>query len=137
MGYWPFAWWLTCFAPWDHVRSSCRNIRTSLRAHGSTTLAPFISSTPLQVSCVAYPHSLMACLRPAVHTPYHACMAQSRPYSYENIVECDSHEPFWLVHITTHPIATVVENILSEPWPAAEEQGLEVPAMMKHGGCEM
>ncbi|KAH9964344.1 hypothetical protein BGW80DRAFT_1255148 [Lactifluus volemus] len=34
-------------APWDYVRSFCRNFRTSLRAHGSTALVSFISSTPL------------------------------------------------------------------------------------------
>ncbi|KAI0303568.1 alpha/beta-hydrolase [Multifurca ochricompacta] len=45
-----------------------------------------------------------------------------------NIIEYDTVTNLsWSVRLTNHPIATVIEHILSKPWPAAEEKGLEVP----------
>lgn len=33
----------------------------------------------------------------------------------------------WSVDLRTHPIANMIDTILAEPWPLAEEQGREVP----------
>ena len=53
-----------------------------------------------------------------------------------NIIEYDTVTNLsWSVRLTTHPIATVIEHILSKPWPAAEEQGLEVPAIKRQDDC--
>jgi lipase ATG15 len=53
-----------------------------------------------------------------------------------NVIEYDTVTNLsWPVRITTHPIATVIEYILSKPWPAAEEQGLEVPTMKTQDDC--
>jgi putative lipase involved disintegration of autophagic bodies len=53
-----------------------------------------------------------------------------------NIIEYDTITNLsWSARLTTHPIATVIDNILSKPWPAAEEQGLEVPAFQRQDDC--
>ena len=53
-----------------------------------------------------------------------------------NIIEYDTVTNLsWSVRLTTHPIATVIENILSKPWPMAEELGLEVPPMKRQDDC--
>ena len=53
-----------------------------------------------------------------------------------NIIEYDTITNLsWASRLTTHPIATVIESILSKPWPAAEEQGLEVPAFKRQDDC--
>ena len=33
----------------------------------------------------------------------------------------------WSVDLRTHPIANMIEKILADPWPPAEELGREVP----------
>jgi hypothetical protein len=53
-----------------------------------------------------------------------------------NIIEYDTVTNLsWSVRLTTHPIATVIEEVLSKPWTAAEEQGLEVPAFKRQDDC--
>ena len=53
-----------------------------------------------------------------------------------NIIEYDTITNLsWPARLTTHTIATVIDNILSKPWPAAEEQGLEVPAFKRQDDC--
>ena len=53
-----------------------------------------------------------------------------------NIIEYDTVTNLsWSVRLTTHPIATVIDHVLSKPWPAAEEQGLEVPPMKRQDDC--
>jgi lipase ATG15 len=53
-----------------------------------------------------------------------------------NIIEYDTVGNLsWSVRLTTHPIAKVIEHILSKPWAAAEEQGLEVPAIKRQDDC--
>lgn len=53
-----------------------------------------------------------------------------------NIIEYDTVTNLsWAVRLTNHAIATVVDHVLSKPWPAAEEQGLEVPPMKRQDDC--
>jgi putative lipase involved disintegration of autophagic bodies len=53
-----------------------------------------------------------------------------------NIIEYDTITNLsWSARLTTHGIATVIDSILSKPWPAAEEQGLEVPAFKRQDDC--
>ena len=53
-----------------------------------------------------------------------------------NIIEYDTVTNLsWSVRLTNHPIATVIENILSKPWPMAEELGLEVPPIKRQDDC--
>lgn len=53
-----------------------------------------------------------------------------------NIIEYDTVTNLsWSVRLTTHPIATVIEHILSKPWLAAEAQGLDVPAFKRQDDC--
>ncbi|KAH9168814.1 alpha/beta-hydrolase [Lactarius sanguifluus] len=53
-----------------------------------------------------------------------------------NIIEYDTVTNLsWSVRLTNHPIATVIDNILSKPWAAAEEQGLEVPPIKRQDDC--
>lgn len=53
-----------------------------------------------------------------------------------NIIEYDTITNLsWSARLTTHAIATVIDNILSKPWTAAEEQGLEVPALTRQDDC--
>ena len=39
----------------------------------------------------------------------------------------------WGVDLRTHPIANMIEKILADPWPAAEELGREVPEAVPQG----
>ena len=41
----------------------------------------------------------------------------------------------WGVDIRTHTIGTVIEKLLSDPWPPSEEQGREVPEPMTEDDC--
>jgi hypothetical protein len=53
-----------------------------------------------------------------------------------NIIEYDTVTNLsWSVRLTNHPIVTVIDHILSKPWPAAEDQGLEVPASKRQDDC--
>jgi hypothetical protein len=53
-----------------------------------------------------------------------------------NIIEYDTVTNLsWSVRLTNHQITTVIDRILSKPWPPAEEQGLEVPAMKRQDDC--
>jgi lipase ATG15 len=53
-----------------------------------------------------------------------------------NVIEYDTVTNLsWSVRLTTHPIATVIENILSKPWAMAEELGLEVPPIKRQDDC--
>jgi len=53
-----------------------------------------------------------------------------------NIIEYDTVTNLsWAVRLTNHPIATVIDHVLSKPWPPAEEQGLEVPPMKRQDDC--
>jgi len=53
-----------------------------------------------------------------------------------NIIEYDTVSDLsWPVRLTNHQIATVIDHILSKPWPPAEEQGLEVPPLKRQDDC--
>ncbi|KAN0123698.1 alpha/beta-hydrolase [Lactarius tabidus] len=53
-----------------------------------------------------------------------------------NVIEYDTVTNLsWSVRLTTHPIVTVIENILSKPWAMAEELGLEVPPIKRQDDC--
>jgi len=53
-----------------------------------------------------------------------------------NIIEYDTVTNLsWPVRLANHPIVTVIDHILSKPWPAAEELGLEVPALKRQDDC--
>ena len=53
-----------------------------------------------------------------------------------NVIEYDTVTNLsWSVRLTNHPIITVIENILSNPWAAAEELGLEVPPIKRQDDC--
>src|SRR5712671_993340 len=53
-----------------------------------------------------------------------------------NIIEYDTvTELSWAVRLTNHPIATVIDNVLSKAWPAAEKQGREVPEFKRQDDC--
>jgi hypothetical protein len=39
----------------------------------------------------------------------------------------------WGVDLRTHPIANMIEKILADPWPPAEELGREVPEAVPQG----
>ncbi len=55
---------------------------------------------------------------------------------FGNIIEYDTITNLsWSSRLTTHPITTVIESILSKPWLDAEEQGLEVPAFKRQDDC--
>lgn len=42
----------------------------------------------------------------------------------------------WSVDLRTHPIASMIDTILADPWPPAEELGREVPeAVPQDDGC--
>ncbi|KAI0315270.1 alpha/beta-hydrolase [Amylostereum chailletii] len=41
----------------------------------------------------------------------------------------------WSVGVTSHVISTVIENVLSKPWPPAEEVGREVPVPASQDDC--
>lgn len=53
-----------------------------------------------------------------------------------NIIEYDTVTNLsWSVRLTNHQIATVIDHVLSKPWPAAAELGLEVPALKRQDDC--
>jgi lipase ATG15 len=55
---------------------------------------------------------------------------------FGNVIEYDTITNLsWSSRLTTHPIVTVIESILSKPWLDAEEQGLEVPAFKRQDDC--
>ena len=41
----------------------------------------------------------------------------------------------WSVDLRTHPIATMIETVLADPWPPAEELGREVPEAVSQDDC--
>ena len=41
----------------------------------------------------------------------------------------------WSVDARTHAIAQMVDRVLSEPWAAANELGLEVPPLKRQDDC--
>ncbi len=41
----------------------------------------------------------------------------------------------WSVDVRTHAIAQMVDKVLSEPWAAANELGLEVPPLKRQDDC--
>lgn len=41
----------------------------------------------------------------------------------------------WAVDIRMHGIVSVIENILSKPWQASSEVGLEVPSAKREDEC--
>lgn len=41
----------------------------------------------------------------------------------------------WSVDVRTHAIAQMVDKVLSEPWAAANELGLEVPPFKRQDDC--
>jgi hypothetical protein len=41
----------------------------------------------------------------------------------------------WSVDVRTHAIAKMVDMVLSEPWPAANDLGLEVPPLKRQDDC--
>jgi hypothetical protein len=41
----------------------------------------------------------------------------------------------WSVDVRTHAIAQIVDKVLSEPWAAADELGLEVPPLKRQDDC--
>lgn len=41
----------------------------------------------------------------------------------------------WSVDVRTHAIAHMVDKVLSEPWAAANELGLEVPPLKRQDDC--
>ena len=55
---------------------------------------------------------------------------------YGNIIEYDTVTNLsWSVDVRTHAIAQIVDKVLSEPWPAANELGLEVPPSKRQDDC--
>lgn len=53
-----------------------------------------------------------------------------------NIIEYDTVTNLsWAVDVRTHAIAQIVDKILSQPWAAAEELGLEVPPIKRQDDC--
>ena len=53
-----------------------------------------------------------------------------------DIIEYDTvSNKSWNVDLRTHAIAQVVDKLLSEPWPPAEECGREVPALKRQDDC--
>ena len=41
----------------------------------------------------------------------------------------------WSVDLRTHPVANMIETILADPWPPAEELGREVPEAVPQDDC--
>jgi len=39
----------------------------------------------------------------------------------------------WSVNLRSHPISNMIEKILADPWPPAEELGREVPEAVPQG----
>jgi lipase ATG15 len=41
----------------------------------------------------------------------------------------------WSVDLRSHPISNMIETILADPWPPAEELGREVPEAVTQDDC--
>lgn len=41
----------------------------------------------------------------------------------------------WRVDLRTHPIANMIDTVLADPWPPAEELGREVPEAVTQDDC--
>ena len=55
---------------------------------------------------------------------------------FGNIIEYDTVTNLsWSVDVRTHAIAQMVDKVLSEPWAAATELGLEVPPLKRQDDC--
>jgi hypothetical protein len=55
---------------------------------------------------------------------------------FGNIIEYDTVTNLsWSVDVRTHAIAQMVDRVLSEPWAAANELGLEVPPLKRQDDC--
>lgn len=55
---------------------------------------------------------------------------------FGNVIEYDTVTNLsWSVDVRTHAIAQVVDKVLSEPWAAANELGLEVPPLKRQDYC--
>lgn len=55
---------------------------------------------------------------------------------FGNIIEYDTVTNLsWSVDVRTHAIAQMVDKVLSEPWQAASELGLEVPPLKRQDDC--
>lgn len=53
-----------------------------------------------------------------------------------NIIEYDTVTNMsWSVDVRTHAIAQLIDKVLAKPWPAAEEQGREVPPLKRQDDC--
>jgi len=53
-----------------------------------------------------------------------------------NIIEYDTVTNLsWSVNVRTHAIAQLIDKVLAQPWPEAEEQGREVPPLKRQDDC--
>jgi lipase ATG15 len=55
---------------------------------------------------------------------------------FGNIIEYDTVTNLsWSVNVRTHTIAQLIDKVLAQPWPEAEEQGREVPPLKRQDDC--
>lgn len=66
----------------------------------------------------------------------HVSLLFGRSCHFGNIIEYDTVTNLsWSVDVRTHAIAKLVDKVLSEPWPAADDLGLEVPPSKRQDDC--
>jgi hypothetical protein len=77
------------------------------------------------------------CHRRLYWTPADACnLVVLGSCHFGNVIEYDTVTNLsWSVDVRTHAIAQMVDRVLSEPWAAANELGLEVPPSMRQDDC--
>jgi hypothetical protein len=71
---------------------------------------------------------------PGISPTYVSCTLASCHLG--NIIEYDTVTNMsWSVDVRTHAIAQMIDKVLAKPWPAAEEQGREVPSLKRQDDC--
>ena len=63
------------------------------------------------------------------------CAMESRCHLGKTIVYDTVSNLSWSVDLRTHPIAIMIETVLADPWPPAEELGREVPEAVSQDDC--
>jgi len=139
--------WARCWAPHSASQSSRSNLLAIACPHrGCTylhqyryfplnTLSPTSSRMPSQPST----HHITHVYHTADPVPMGTCTGvlsscsiagyalETRCHQGKTIVYDTVSNLSWRVDLRSHPIANMIETILADPWPPAEELGREVP----------
>ena len=158
MDYWTLARWCTCILGRHNIWYTCRSVRSTWRKDGiSTTTSPQPSEfsnertsfDPAYQRTVPQPetqhvthvyHTADPIAMGTCNGVFSSCALggyamESKCHLGQTIVYDTVSNLSWSVDIRTHTIATVIEKLLSGPWPPSLEDGREVPTPQSEDDC--